>query len=145
MPATPRRCDAVTVTGGAWEAWCSAAGAYIWARFDGLTVTGAFAGCMNVSDLNLLQGANHASAANGGHGGGTSEHGVPSYFFSKTMSTTVVIDAMLPAEYGQGGTGHLFLGAGLALTCGGPDGGFAPGPETIVSGVSMTWNPKDGG
>jgi len=41
LMAAAENCNEVTVTGGAWEAWCSPTSIYLWARFDGLSIPNA--------------------------------------------------------------------------------------------------------
>jgi hypothetical protein len=122
---------------------------YVWARFDGLTATGTFVGCMGLTDMDLDLGAYDLSAGSGGvAGGGLAEHGSPFYFFGTSQSTTAVLETTAQTlQASHTGSGYLFLGARLGLVCpsGNVDGGAFFGPNTIVSGTQVSWDSADGG
>ena len=112
----------------------------------GLRPRGLSPDAWGASELDVGQSAFDVYAGPGGHGGGADTHTAPLSPFSKMVSVSAVVETTVPyVEYAHHGKGDFFLGAALGLTCVGPDGGFAPGPRTIISGVSLSWDDKDGG
>ncbi len=139
MGSIERRCGAVTVSGGRWEAWCGAAEVYVWARFEGVRATGTYVACGSIASLTVGLGyAEHALGGSGG-GGTVGARGVPDYFFDQGRATDVVMDYTVRTT--RAGSGRFFVGASLAVQCAGmtPTGG--PGPNVIVGGQSFRWDP----
>lgn len=139
MGMTERRCGAVSITGGRWEAWCGASEVYVWAIFEGLRATGTYTTCGSIAALNL--GIGYGEHAFGGSGGGGTvlPRGVPDHFFDMTRSTNAVMDYTI--RMARAGSGRFFLGAQHAVQCVGmtPTGG--PGPNVIVGGATFQWDP----
>ncbi len=137
---TERRCDAASITGGRWEAWCGAAEVYVWARFEGLRATGSYVTCGSVSALSLGIGYGEHSVGGGAGGGSTVlPRGVPSPSFDTGRSTDAVMEYTVQTN--RAGSGRFFLGANHVVQCMGmtPTGGM--GPNVVIGGTTFRWDP----
>ena len=138
--SVPRACSALTTTGGVWEVWCSPGSAYVWARFDEATSTGALGGCPGASVLAIDEGI-YDTGSSGGNTAhvstylpdGTSIFGTP-----PDMPQTAVYEITLPSAAGTAGTANLFLLGNVEFASCGPMPG-PPGPSTVLSGLTVTW------
>jgi hypothetical protein len=127
-------CEAVTMASGAWEAWCSEAGAYLWARFDDVVATGAYESCAGAPGLLTNLGWYTAAALGGGSAGdlilGTS------YDVDTSPPTDVELELTLDdADYAEEGTATLWLTPSLHITC--PGGTL--GPQVAVLAAPLSW------
>jgi hypothetical protein len=136
----PRQCDAATVSGGRWEAWCSPAGVYLWARFEGLQATGSWMTCPGISMLSVGQCLADEGSGEHGGGGSISPRTDPTYFFDRDMhSTAVVMTNMLDASYTAGGSADFFVTAYHEFLCTGTMPMTGHDADAVIAGVSMLW------
>lgn len=130
----PRACDALTVSGGEWQVWCSATEAYVWARIDA-TNAGTLQDCHGLSLLMIDEGL-YDTGSSGGNGvqvmtyeaDGTEIAGTP-----PGDPQTIIASLTIPST--QGGAAQLFVAGSLEDSC--QSGAF--GPETVLAGLDATW------
>lgn len=128
MNPTERHCDAVTITGGSWQAWCSTGPVYVWAELEGLETTGAWKACNGTTEMMPSHG--WIDLAGGGSG-------------MSARPSLVTFDTSKPADVGfatlgntasvQSGTANLFFLAGGSLGC------SPSGNPVVVSGVQIAF------
>ena len=127
---SPKNCDAVTITGGKWQAWCDASmmKVYVWAEFDGALQTDG-SGCIPEFAVGTeLTSPGGAALAGQPHPAGT---GMVSSNVSYEYQ--VVLGAPAPSGTGLFG-GSVRIGTGQGGLCAFND----PNSEVVV-GFNMTW------
>jgi len=126
-----RDCDAATVTGGQWEAWCGTKATdapYVRVEYDGLSATGKYPGCMGFTEMSVVSGW---IDANGG-GSGMTAPGVPA-MFDVGMPVNDALQSLGNTQPATSGTGNVFLIAGLPGAC------SELGPQAVIGGVAVSW------
>lgn len=128
MNPTERHCDAVTITGGSWQAWCSSGPVYVWAELEGVTSTGAWKPCKGTTEMM----PSHGWIEIGGGGSGMTAR--PSLVTFDTSKPADVAFATLGNTAAvQSGTANLFFLAEGSLAC------SPAGNPVVVSGVQITF------
>lgn len=134
--STPRACNAITTTGGAWETWCTATETYAWVRFDQVTNLGSLSDCHGITLLEIDYGS-YDTGSGGGNGtqvatfqaNGTSVVGTPvGTPQTATMQVTL-------GDNSSKGAANLFL-QGTTLIGAGCPGAIVP---TVLAGARVTW------
>lgn len=93
-----QHCDAVTMSGGHWEVWCSVEGVYLWARFESVSATGSYTLCPNAPGMFANSVWYEAGVAGQGTGGTLP---IDTYTIDLNPPVDVTIDKYIPdPEFG---------------------------------------------
>jgi hypothetical protein len=135
---TPRACDAITITSGNWQVWCTSKVAYVWARFDGVKNTGTLHDCHGLSLLNIDEGV-FSYGSGGGNGAEVATFQLDGTEISGLTTTTaenMVMETTLDNTMDMGsGAADLFVLGSLEDSC----TMSLYGPPTVFTGVAVTW------
>jgi hypothetical protein len=137
-----RACDALDISGGAYEVWCNpAGGVYFWVRYDGLKPKSPYE-CNVTLDGSVyplyppmyVQGA-ELEASSGARAEGGNATVRPAFsLLDPQRASTVVLDATASDLDGASGTASMWLVFVQSDCPGNPDK-----LPTIQSGAALTW------
>jgi hypothetical protein len=135
LASTPRKCDALTIGSGQWEAWCTPSNTYVWARFDQLSNQGTWTDCHHVSLVEVDEGVYDTGLAGGNtsnmltyEADGTSIAGT-----FPGMPETGILQVTV-GNGPNGGSSKLFVLGSLQDSC-----NTGASTATVLGGVSVTW------
>jgi hypothetical protein len=130
-----QHCDAVSIAGGRWEAWCSPTGAYVWTAFDGMQATGSYSLCPGSTSMFLNLAYFEAAVAGQGKGGDLIT--AATYTIDTAPAADVEIELTIDdADYAAEGSATIWLTPHLEVAC---PGGLS-GPRFSASGVALEWD-----
>ncbi len=131
-----RHCNAVTMAGGEWQAWCSPAGVYLWARFESVVATGTYELCAGAPGMFSNLGWYNVGVA-GQSAGGSLSTDVHDIDVSPAVDVEVDLFHGDPDFGSESGAASIWLVPMLDVAC--PGGGF--GPPFVAAGATLSWEP----